>query len=79
MMSATFRPALGSANSIHFCLLRSFFRVHLHVAGHIEVRIKRAVECKESFGFPGTNVLVIVKGTSREMYVVMAMRTSVRR
>jgi hypothetical protein len=49
------------------------------VAGHIEVRIKRAVECKESFGFPGSNVLVIVKATSREMYVVMAMRTSVRR
>lgn len=50
-----------------------------HAAGHIEVRIKSAVECKESFGFPGSNVLVMVKATSREMYVVMAMRTSVRR
>jgi hypothetical protein len=36
------------------------------VAGQIEVRMKSAVECKESGGLPGSNVLVMVSATSRE-------------
>jgi len=37
-----------------------------HVAGHIDVRIKRAVECNESGGLSGFNVVVMVRATSRE-------------
>jgi hypothetical protein len=37
-----------------------------HTPGHIEVRIKRAIECRESGGLPGSNMLVMVRATSRE-------------
>jgi len=37
-----------------------------HVAGHIEVRIKSAVECSESGGLLGFNAVVMVRATSRE-------------
>jgi hypothetical protein len=37
-----------------------------HVPGHIEVRIKRAIEFSESGGLPGFNVVVIERATSRE-------------
>jgi hypothetical protein len=37
-----------------------------HRPGHIEVRMKRAVECREFGGLPGSKVLVMVKATSRE-------------
>jgi hypothetical protein len=37
-----------------------------HVAGHIEVKIKRAIECSESGGLLGFNMVVMVRATSRE-------------
>jgi hypothetical protein len=37
-----------------------------HTPGHIEVRINREIECRESFGFPGSNVFVKVRAMSRE-------------
>jgi hypothetical protein len=41
-------------------------REKTHVPGHIEVRMKRAVECSESGGSLGFNVVVMVRATSRE-------------
>jgi hypothetical protein len=38
-----------------------------HAPGHIEVRTKRAVEWRELFGLPGSNVVVMVKAMSKEM------------
>jgi hypothetical protein len=45
-----------------------------HMAGHIEVRMKREVEWRDCFGLPGSNAVVMVRATSREMYVVAAMK-----
>jgi hypothetical protein len=40
--------------------------------------MKRAIECNEFFGLPGSNALVMVRATSRDTYVVAAMKMMVR-
>jgi len=49
-----------------------------HMPGHIVVRTKRETECRDCFGLPGSSALVMVRATSREMYVVAAMKIRVR-
>ena len=46
--------------------------------GHIVVRMKSETECRDCFGSPGSSALVMVRATSREMYVVAAMKTRLR-